>query len=331
MKAAVIDALHEPVKVRDIPKTIPRPGEAVVNIKAAALNHRDVFIQQGLYAKIRLPFVPGSDGAGIVTEVGEGVDSQWIGQEVVINCSLGWGDNPAFQSKNYHILGMPDDGTLAEIVKVPVNSLQRKPKHLTFEEAGALPLAGLTAWRALVTKGKIKDNENVLITGIGGGVAQAALMFAGAFGANVYVTSSDKEKIDKAKLRGAKGGVLYTEPVWEKKLEEEAGRFHLIVDGAAGPDFANLVEIAEYAGRIVIYGGTAGKLIGVSPQRIFWKQLSIFGSTMGSDDEFAAMLDFVDQQKIRPVVDKVYSLEEVNEAFKRMDEGRQFGKIIVKA
>ena len=330
MKAAFIEAINQSVVVRETDKPIPGNGEVVVKVKAAALNHRDVYIQQGLYAKIKLSVIPGSDGAGIVTDIGEGVKKQLVGEEVIINPGLNWGDNDHFQSKDFKILGMPDNGTLAEYVKVPADAVFPKPAHLDFTAAAALPLAGVTAYRAAIVRGHIKKGHKVLITGIGGGVAQMALLFAMAAGAEVYVTSSEAGKIEKARDFGAKGGANYKEVNWSKKLTDTAGRFNVIIDGAGGPGFASLVEIADYAGRIVMYGGTAGNIEKLSPQRIFWKQLQIIGSTMGTPAEFAAMTQFVNQHRINPFIDKVFPLDETEEAFKRMDEGKQFGKIIVK-
>src|SRR5579872_7239867 len=196
MHALVLTGKNEPILLQD--RAIPQAaaGEAIVKVYAAALNHRDVWIQKGLYAGLKYPIVPGSDGAGVVESGGS---EDWIGKEVIINPALHWGSSPTHQDQEtFQILGLPDDGTFAEYVKVPVSSLVGKPAHLSFEEAAAIPLASATAYRALFTRAQLRPGEKVLITGIGGGVALAALVMAVAAGAHVYVSSSDEEKIAKA-------------------------------------------------------------------------------------------------------------------------------------
>jgi NADPH:quinone reductase-like Zn-dependent oxidoreductase len=203
------------------------------------------------------------------------------------------------------------------------------PAHLSFEEAAALPLAGLTAYRALFSRAQLQAGEKVLISGIGGGVALFACQFAIAAGAEVYVTSSAQEKIDKAIRMGAKGGANYTEEKWAKPFGKAVGGFDVIIDSAAGDGFGNLVKLCNPGARIVIYGGTRGPWNGVSPQIVFWKQLNIMGSTMGSSEEFQAMIDFVSRHKIIPIIDGIYPIEKAAEAFDRMNQGLQFGKIVL--
>jgi zinc-binding alcohol dehydrogenase/oxidoreductase len=260
----------------------------------------------------------GSDGAGIAN-----------GKAVIINPSLNFGDNPQVQVKDYRILGLPDNGTLAEYCVVPSANIVAKPKHLTWEQAAALPLAGLTAYRALFTKCQAKAGEKVLISGVGGGAALFALQFAVAAGCEVYVTSSSTEKIERAVAMGAKGGVNYKNEGWSKELSVLSGGIDVVIDSAAGAGFAEFARVANPGGRIAFFGGTAGTISGLNPQLVFWKQLSIFGTTMGTSDEFAKMVRFVNKHKIIPVVDSVYTLEQGNEAFARMDAGAQFGKIVV--
>ena len=343
MKALQLPALHQPLALVDLPDPTPGPGEVIVDVKAAALNHRDVFVQQGLYPGIALPVIPGSDGAGVVSAVGEGVDPVWIGREVVINPALNWGPKQAYYTLQFKILGMPDNGTFAEKVVIPVTNVYAKPTHLSVEQAAALPLAGLTAWRALMTRTALsmasQTPECVLITGIGGGVALFALQFAVAAGAEVWVTSGSQEKLDKAVAMGAKGGVNYKEPDWHKKLLSaatqdnatlaKAGYFDVIIDSAAGPDFARLTQVAALGGRIAVFGGTTGKITDVQPSVVFFKHLSIFGVTMGSDAEFAAMLQFVSDHKIVPVIDSVRPLAEAQAAYDRMTAGQQLGKLVL--
>lgn len=209
MKAIVLHGVKEPLILRDVPIPQLNSQEALVRIKAAAFNRRDWWIQQGQYAGLKFPIIPGSDGAGIVESVGAGVDSTWVGKAVIINPSINWGANEAFQQKTSSILGLPEDGTFAEYVRVPVENLHEKPQHLSFAEAAALPLGGLTAYRSLFTRANLMAGEKVLIIGIGGGVASFALQFAMHAGASVYVTSGNPVKIEQAITLGAGGGVLY--------------------------------------------------------------------------------------------------------------------------
>ena len=317
------------------------PGEVLIKLQAAALNHRDIFIRQGLYPGIKLPVIPGSDGAGVVEEVGEGVDPVWRGQAVIINPALNWGNNPKFYGPDFRILGMPDNGTFAEYVVVGASYIYPKPAHLSFEQAAALPLAGLTAWRALMTRAGLHRSgttEKVLITGIGGGAALLALQFAVAAGAEVWVTSGADEKLEKAKTLGALGGSNYREPDWAKTLMAQTGGsghplrgyFDVIIDSAGGPGFANLIDVAAPGGRIALFGGTTGNITDIIPPKVFFKQLSIFGSTMGTDREFAEMLSFVTKKKIVPILDEILPLTQIEEAMQKMDKGKQFGKIILK-
>lgn len=332
MKAVRLTDLHQPVALTDAPNPKADPGEVLIKLKAAALNHRDVFIQKGLYPGIALPVTLGSDGAGVVEAVGEGADSNLIGQEVIINPGLNWGDNPRFYSSKFKILGMPDDGTFAEYIAISTQYVYAKPRHLSFTEAAALPLAGLTAWRALMTRAGFKPGEKVLITGIGGGAALFALQFAIAAGAEVWVTSGSEEKIERAKLLGAKGGVSYKDSDWHKNLMNttgggKTGYFDVTIDSASGPDFAKLVDTAAPGGRIAVFGGTTGNITNVVPSKVFFKQLNIFGTTMGSDAEFDAMVSFINQHQIKPTVDETFALSDAEQAFRKMDSGQQFGKI----
>lgn len=329
MKAVILNGINQPFEYTEVPKPAAGPGEVVVQIKAAAFNHRDIWIQQGQYAGLRFPSIQGSDGSGIVTEVGEGVDQSLLGKEVVINPSLNWGDNPHTQAKDYIILGMAQDGTFAEYVKIAARLVHEKPKHLSFEQAAAFPLAGLTGYRALFTRAMAKPGDTVLITGVGGGVALHCMQFAVAMGCNVYVTSGSEEKIAKAVAMGAKGGVNYKNENWHKELLKLSGGFDAIVDSACGDVFAKLVDLCKPAGRIAFYGATLGAFNSGVPAKIFWKQLTICGSTMGNDEEFKQMVNFISQHKIVPVVDSVYELKDANEAALRMQRGEQFGKIIL--
>jgi NADPH:quinone reductase-like Zn-dependent oxidoreductase len=229
-------------------------------------------------------------------------------------------------------LGLPDDGTLAEYVRVPVGNLVEKPAHLSWEEAAALPLAGVTAFRSLVVRAQVRPGERVLVTGVGGGVALFALQFAVAMGAQVFVSSGSDVKLERAMAMGAAGGVNYKDAGWVSALRAMAGGggFDVIIDGAAGSSVNDLLDLAVPGGRLVFYGATLGNAPNVLIRRIFWKQLSVLGSTMGSPADFAAMVAFVSSRELRPVVDSVFSTDEGAAAFARMEEGGQFGKIVIK-
>lgn len=319
MKALVLKELYQSLDYQEIDSPMPGRREVVVRLHAAALNRRDWWITQGQYSKIQLPVILGSDGAG-----------EYRGKAVVINPSLDWGDDPRFQGKSFRILGLPENGTFAEYVRAPRRNLAPMPAHLSWEQAAALPLAGLTAYRVLFTRCRLRAGERVLISGVGGGVALTAMQFALAAGAEVFVTSGSAEKMEKAVALGAKGGVNYRETDWDKRLKETTGGFDVIIDSAGGDGFAAFPGLCKPGARIGVYGGSLGKINGLSPQILYWKQISILGSTMGTHAEFRKMLAFVEKHKIVPVIDSVFPLEQGNAALERMGKSGQFGKIVLR-
>jgi NADPH:quinone reductase-like Zn-dependent oxidoreductase len=329
MKALVLHELKQPLRIEKRPDLEPRTGEVVVELKAAALNRRDYWITRGMYPGVKTPIALGSDGAGVVTKLGDGVAHHWSNQQVIINPGWNWGDDPAAQSGQFRILGMPDDGTFATHVRVPASYLHAKPEHLDWHQAAALPLGGVTAYRAVFTQGGMKEGETVLISGIGGGVATFALQYAVAKNASVYVTSSSQEKIDRAVALGAHAGFDYRSDDWPKQFMSEYGTADLIIDSAGGDGYAQLIEVAAPGGRIVNYGATAGPPGKLDLFKVFWKQLHLIGSTMGSPDDFAAMLELVTTYEIEPVIDEVFPLAEGNTALERMRDSKQFGKIVL--
>jgi NADPH:quinone reductase-like Zn-dependent oxidoreductase len=334
MKALVLENigktgdLKSNLVIRELDKPVPKENEVLVNIKYAALNHRDLFITQGLYAGIKTPIVLGSDGAGLIAD-SNGSDFK-DGEEVIINPTINWGDNEDFQNKNFRILGLPDNGTFAEYVCVPAKNVYRKPIHLNFKEASAIPLAGLTAYRACFVKGKVSKGDNVLITGIGGGVATFALLYCIAAGANVFVVSGSHKKIEFAVRHGAIGGISYNDENWEKRFKKLHPEINIVIDGAGGETFAKCLNICGDGGTLVSYGATLGAVQNLEMRRIFWKQLNVLGTTMGSDIDFLKMLDFINHNKIIPVIDKEFALTDGPEAFLRMQTGNHTGKIILK-
>ena len=329
MKCLTLNSIKTPLELQQRADLVPKSGEVVVRIQASALNRRDYWITQGMYPGIELPCVPGSDGAGVVTSCGEGVDPAWTDREVIFDPGLDWGESSAVQSSRFSILGLPRDGTFATQVAVPASQLYARPEHLGWSEAAALPLAGVTAWRAVFAQGRLQAGETVLVTGIGGGVATTVLQFAVAAGANVWVTSSSPAKIERAVELGAQGGFDYTTDGWSKKMSAEAGAPALIIDSAAGAAYSTLLNLAAPGGRIVNYGSTAGPPDKVDVFKLFWKQLHLIGSTMGSPADFACMLELVNEHRIRPVVDEVFPLEDGNSALNRMASSPQFGKYVL--
>ncbi len=331
MQALVLDGINQPVQFREVPTPQPGPGQVLVQLHAAALNHRDVWIQKGQYAGLKFPVILGSDGAGTITELGEGVDQQLRSQAVLINPSQNWGSNPAAQARDFSILGLPQDGTFAEYVCVPARYVQTKPAHLSFEQAAALPLGGVTAYRALFTRAALQPGERVLINGVGGGVALLALQMAVAIGAEVWVTSGSEEKIEKAVALGAKGGISYKAEKWPATLSKQAGGgFDVLVDSAGGAGFGDLLDAATPGGRVVFYGATHGDAPELAVRKVFWKQLSLLGSTMGTEQDFTSMVRLCEEHKLVPVIDETFPLPEGETALRRMEEGLQFGKLILK-
>lgn len=333
MKAMVLREFGGPEKLRyeEVSDPTPGPGEVLIRLRTAALNRRDYFITHNQYPGVTLPTILGSDGAGEIAALGDGVDGLQIGQEVIVNPSLDWGDNPRVSGPDFTILGSPKDGTYAEKIVVPAENVFPKPKHLSWEEAAAIPLAGLTAYRALVTRGRLREGEVVVVPGIGGGVATFLLLIASALGARVFVTSSSDEKLRRAIELGAAGGVNSSDENWAKELQKAiGGGADLCVDSIGGEVFPQLVRLTKPGGRIVTFGATRGPVPQLVMPFIFLKQLDILGSTMGNNEEFRQMVNLFEKHRIRPVLDRSYPLEQAAEALNRMKEGRQFGKIILK-
>ena len=330
MKAIVLQrSLDSKVHLVELPKPVCQPNEVLIRIKAAALNHRDEWCRKGLYPNIQDGIVLGSDGAGIVEQIGTGVDSQLLGQEVMLNPALHWGENERAQGKNFEIIGMPRNGTFAEYVVVPADRVFPKPYHLSWEEAAALPLAGLTAYRAVAVQGKLKAGDQVLVTGIGGGVAQFAAQFVLALGAKLFVSSSSREKRSAALALGASDAFDYSVDNWSAAALESSGGMDLIVDGASGDTLSQLMNIAKPGGRLVFYGSTRGNPPQLEARKLFWNQLQLIGTTMGTDQDFSEMLALVDSLQLRPRIDAVFPLKDAGLALDRLKEGLQFGKIVL--
>lgn len=327
MKALLLRQDSFDIENIDTPK--PGIGQALIRIHTAALNRRDQWIREGKYPKIVLPALLGSDGCGIVESVGDEINAAWIGKRVIINPNNDWGDNPLVQDRHYHILGMPTNGTLAEYIVVNMDRLHEAPSFLNDAAAGAIPLGGLTAYNALINKGGLSSDKKVLISGVGGGVAQFAFQFALAVGAPVWVTSGKENVLNTCLELGAQGAVSYRDKDAVKNMAKKAGGFDIIIDSAGGDGLDLLLSTLAGGGRLVLYGATNGLPTSLNLRNIFWNQLSLMGSTMGSDEDFTNMIAFVKQHQILPIIDKIFPLSNAVDAFDRMKDGEHFGKIVV--
>ncbi|HEX8059801.1 MAG TPA: zinc-binding dehydrogenase [Cyclobacteriaceae bacterium] len=329
MLAAFFKGKDHPLEIREMKQPVPVKDQVLVKLHAASLNHRDLWVRKEQTLVSDNGTILGSDGAGVVEAVGEEGDPTLIGREVIINPGIDWGKDPAFQADSFKILGYPDNGTFAPWIVISKNNIHDKPEHLTLEEAAAVPLSALTAYRCLFTKARLRPGEKVLITGIGGGTALWALQLALGFHAKVYVTSSSKAKIARAMELGAAGGFDYRQSNWTNEAKKSARGFDVIIDSAAGPQFKNLLDVAAPGGRIVVFGRTAGDIGSIPPRVVFNKQLTIMGSLMGTRDEFLSMLDFIEKKGIKPVIDSKFPLEKIEEAFVRMQSSEHFGKVLL--
>jgi zinc-binding alcohol dehydrogenase/oxidoreductase len=301
----------------DYPDPVAGPGEVVVELRAAAVNRRDLLLRNppGPAYQFPLPVIPGSDGAGIRRDTGE---------EVVIYPGLHWGPRQDAAGPDWRILGGPDDGTYAELVKVPAENVFPKPARLSWEEAAAFPLAALTAYRGLFEVGGLVGGQSVLVLGAGSGVSTLAVQLAAQAGVRVLVTSSSQEKIDRAKELGAEGGVLYTEEGWA----EAAGPVDVVFD-SVGTTWRESLKALRRGGRLVAFGGTGGPEVTLDVRALYLNWQSIHGTTMGSHQDFAALMRMVEAGTWRPVIDSVRPLAEAGAAHERMTAGEHFGKLVL--
>ncbi|MCY7768021.1 zinc-binding dehydrogenase [Bacillus inaquosorum] len=305
-----------------VPSKKPGYGEVKVKLKSAGLNHRDLFLMNN--KSERDPHVIlGSDGAGIIEEVGEGVKNVAVQTEVIIFPTLNW-DLTENVPPVPEILGGPSDGTLAEYVIIPSQNAIKKPSYLSWEEAGVLPLSALTAYRALFTKAQLKKGEHLLIPGIGSGVASYALFMAKAIGAKVSVTSRSEEKRKKALQLGA-DYTFDSYSNWDEQLQGE--KADVVLDSIGPALFSEYFRHVKPNGRIVSFGASSGDDLSFPVRSLFFPQINVLGTSMGSCEEFHNMLAFIEKHKLRPVLDSTYPLEKAFEAYTRMQEGRQFGNI----
>lgn len=307
----------------------PKVGEndVLVGIRVAGLNRRDLSIPNRIKDENKnKALILGSDGAGVVEEVGSNVKEISVGDEVIINPALRWEENSDAPPKGFDILGMPDHGTIAEKIVIDANQVEPKPVHLSWEEAGVLALSALTGYRALFTKGQVQKGDTVFIPGAGSGVATYIIQFAKAAGARVIVTSRSAEKRKQAEEIGA-DLAIDTSSDWVEELKDET--IDLAIDSVGGATFNRSLEVLKQGGKMVVFGATTEDTVNLDIRAFFYGQYKLFGSTMGSREELKELLEFMEKHSIHPVVGHTYPIDKVDEAFSLLKDNKQFGKIAI--
>ncbi|CAM3156768.1 zinc-binding dehydrogenase [Filibacter tadaridae] len=324
MKAVVHQSGN--LKIAEMKEPVAGSGEVVVALRAAGVNRRDLYIpdRRGDAADA---LTLGSDGAGVIEAVGEGVTMFSVGDEVIINPALRWYANSDAPPEEFDILGMPDNGTFASKIVISAEQVEKKPDFLTWEEAAVLSLSALTGYRALFTKGELKESQTVFIPGAGSGVATYLISFAKNCGARVLVTSRSEEKRKKAIELGV-DKAIDTNGDWKKELADE--EIDLVIESVGRATFNRSLAILKKGGRIVVFGATTDDTVDLDLRAFFYGQYQLFGSTMGSREELRNMLAHIEKYKTRPVVDKVFELDEAIEAFKYVEDSKQFGKVALR-
>jgi len=341
MKAAVIYSHGEldHIKIEDIAPPRPALGEVLLRVRSAGLNHLDIWVRKGRKGvALPMPHILGCDAAGIVEALGPDVCGVKVGDEVILNPGLSCGRceycHRGQQSlcASFGIVGLSRPGTFAEYVAVPAKNLCPKPPHLTFDEAGAFVLSFVTAWRMLMTRAQIIPGQTLLIHGIGGGVALSALKLAKLAGAEVIVTSSSDEKLARAKEMGADHTINYKAGDVARTVKEiTAGRgVDVVVDTVGAATWPIDFSTVRPGGKIVLCGITTGPEAMTNLRVLYWNQLTIMGSTMGSDEDFRQMVTAVAAARMKPVIDSVHPLENVRDAMGKMEAANQFGKIVLR-
>jgi NADPH:quinone reductase-like Zn-dependent oxidoreductase len=330
----------EQLRYEDAPEPkLTSPGEAIVKLKAASLNHMDLRLRRGLSGtELRLPQILGADGAGIVAETGSQVTNIKPGDAVCLYPLKGCGrcefciTDREFMCAQLRVLGETEDGTYADYVRLPARNCFPIPQSLSFEEAAALPIAYVTVWRMLLTNAQLKPGEYVLIIGIGGGVASAALQVAAQLGAHPIVTSGCDEKLARAKELGAEYGINHEQADFAKETRRLTGKrgVDVVVDCVGGESWVNSLGALTKGGRLVTCGATAGVRSYSDVRRIFWNHLRIFGSSLGSREDFRQVLNLIEITRTKPIIDQVFPLRKAAAAQQRLEEGKQFGKIVLR-
>jgi zinc-binding alcohol dehydrogenase/oxidoreductase len=307
----------------ELPDPQPGPGEVRVDLVAAALNRREWWIRTG--GKVRLPAVLGSDGAGVVSAIGPGVEGVSVGDEVVIYPGIGWGDADNVAAECFELVGVPGQGTHAEQIVVRAEQVRPRPAGWSWLETAALPVAALTAWRALVTCAHAGPEKTVLVTGAGGGVATFAIQIGAALGARIVVTTSSREKLERARGVGAAGGADYRDPGWPDHVRP----VDAVIDSVGGDVWRGALASLRTGGVLVTFGDTGGELGSIPISEFFFRYLRVQGTTLGSPREFDALLAHCAEATWRPAIDSVYPLAETAKAHERLEAPDRFGKVLL--
>ena len=339
MRAAIFHANGGPevVRIEDLPRPSPGPGQVLLEVRAAAMNHLDLWVRRGLPIETTMPHVGGSDVAGVIAEAGEGADPARVGERVVLNPSLWCGQcewcrrGEESMCLRYRIIGEHTDGGFAELLAVPADHVYRLPDDLPFEQAAALPVSYMTAWRALHSRARLRAGEDVLVLGASGGTAIAAVQIAVDVGARVFAVTRGAENVERLRALGASFVYDRAETDWPKAVFADTGRrgVDVVVENVGEATWKGSMRALAQGGRLVTYGGTTGPKVEIDLRVMFWKQLSVLGTTMASKAEFEAMLQAVFAGRIRPVIDTVMPLDQAREAHERLEAGGQFGKIVL--
>jgi NADPH:quinone reductase-like Zn-dependent oxidoreductase len=339
MRAAIFHQHGGPevVRIEELPRPAPGQGEVLLEVRAAALNHLDLWVRRGLPIDTTMPHIGGSDIAGVVVEAGAGVDPARVGERVVVNPSLWCGEcewcrrGEESMCLRYRIIGEHTNGGFAELLAVPADHVYPLPAEVRFEEAAALPVSYMTAWRALHSRARLTAGEDVLVLGASGGTAIAAVQIALLAGARVFAVTSGADNVERLRALGA--AYVYDRAIedWSKAVYADTGRrgVDVVVENVGEATWKGSVRALAHGGRLVTYGGTSGPKVELDVRVMFWKQLSVLGTTMASKAEFEAMLAAVFSGRLRPVIDSVMPLERAREAHERLEAGGQFGKIVL--
>src|SRR5262245_1632898 len=338
MRAAIFYEFGAPdvIRIEEVERPKPGAGEVLLEVRACALNHLDLWVRRGLPIETTMPHIGGSDVAGIVRVLGERVTGVQPGARVVVDPSL-----PCSQCEwckrgeqslcvDYRILGEHTQGGFAEFVVVPAANLYTIPIHYDFVRAAAAPLPFLTAWRALTTRARLQTGESVLITGASGGVATAAIQIAKYLGARVFAVTTT-EKVERVRALGAdvvydRAQVDYAKQLWQDTRKRGVD---VVLDSVGAQTWQANLRCLARAGRLVVYGATTGPAVETDLRVVFWKQLEILGTTMSTHREFREVMDLVFSDKLQPVIDRVLPLSEARAAHERLEAGEQFGKIVL--